>query len=705
MEMRETLRKYFGYDAFRPNQEEVIGALLSGRDVLALMPTGGGKSICYQVPALMKEGVTVVISPLIALMKDQVEALKENGIAAAYLNSTQTRTEQQEIEQQLRKGEIRLLYLAPEKLFSANEGFIGFLQQLNVSFFAIDEAHCVSQWGHDFRPEYLKIKELRKRFKDVPMIALTATADRKTRADIVRNLALKDPEIIVASFDRPNIQYRIEPRQQGRDKLLEFLRKHKEDSGIIYALSRKSTEELAMMLNNYGFHALPYHAGLPQEVRASNQERFIKDDVKIVVATIAFGMGIDKSNVRYVVHWNLPKNIEGYYQETGRAGRDGLDSIAYLLYSPGDARMLRSFIDDVPDDTFRESLHSKLGHLIQVCESRICRRKLLLAYFDEEHAGNCGNCDVCLRQEEYFDGTEIAQKALSAVVRLKGKFGISYTIDFLRGSKSQKIREEHKQLPTYGVGSDLSKAEWNRHIRYLIDLGYLKVSDGKYPTVNATPQSHAVLRGQQAVKLIAHTEYAEIENSELPEMEDLMKALKKVRRFIAKGRNLPPYMILTDKTLMELAKYRPTTLDAIGRISGFGEQKTEAYGKRFCQEIKKYSEERNLPTDLVPSSTGKKRSTASRSLGPSPLETLRHLRSGKSIDEVVIERGLARSTVEGHIYDLAKHQKIDPTLFVPSEKRAVISGMVEQHPKATLTELRNKLGEEYSFFELRMVKL
>lgn len=703
--MLDTLQKYFGYDQFRPNQEEVISSLLEGKDVLALMPTGGGKSICYQVPALIKEGITVVISPLIALMKDQVEALKQNGISAAYLNSTQSPEEQRFIEQKLLNGEIKLLYVAPEKLFSGYEPYTGFLKRLNVSFFAIDEAHCVSQWGHDFRPEYLKLKELRKDFPSTSMVALTATADKKTRADIVRNLELKSPATIIASFDRPNIQYRIEPRQNGRALLADFLNQHRDDSGIIYTLSRKSTEQLATWLNNEGFNALPYHAGLNADVRNRNQERFIRDEVQIVVATIAFGMGIDKSNVRYVVHWNLPKNIEGYYQETGRAGRDGVDSFAVLFYSLGDARLLRGFIDDVADDDHRENLSKKLNHMINLCESRICRRQQLLAYFDEEHPGNCGNCDVCLREETYFNGTVIAQKALSAVVRLEGRFGISYVIDFLRGSKSQKIREQHKSLKTYGVGKDLSKQEWNRHIRYMIDIGLLKVNDGKFPTLQITSESTPVLKGMQEVQLIQHVEYQEEEVADLPEYEDLLRALKKVRRELAKEADLPAYMIVNDKTLQELSRYRPTTVENISRISGFGEQKTRQYGEAFAEGIATYCEGKELETNLIPAKSPRRNTKKKDVLGPSPLETLARIDAGESIQSTALNRGLAQSTVEGHIVDLVKHGKISGDRFVTEDVRQKVESCFKQNPKISLTEIRKQLGEEVSFFEMRLVRM
>src|SRR5476651_1272271 len=474
----QALQKYYGYSEFRHQQEAIIQHILNKGDAMVLMPTGGGKSLCYQLPAVLLDGLTIVISPLIALMKDQVDALNVTGIPAAFLNSTQSSNEQNDIIARLKSNRIKLLYLAPERLFRSESKLTDFLQSLKVSLIAIDEAHCISHWGHDFRPEYLMLAGLKTAFPDIPVIALTATADQLTRKDILEKLALHNPAQFVSSFNRANINYTVSPKKNSLNQLLAFLDEHKEDSGIIYCLSRQSTENLAEQLKAEGFLAEAYHAGLSNEVKARNQEAFLRDEVRIMVATIAFGMGINKSNVRYVVHVDMPKNIEGYYQETGRAGRDGLPSDAMLLYSPGDAIKLKQFamVEDNPEQS--RIMLNKLNDMVHYCQLHACRRQFLLKYFDEDFPDNCGSCDFCLTDFKRFDATLIAQKALSAVSRLKERFGSTYVIDFLRGSKSEKIWEEHKQLKTYGVGADISKTDWLRYLRELVALGYLKVTEG-----------------------------------------------------------------------------------------------------------------------------------------------------------------------------------------------------------------------------------
>ncbi len=488
MEPVQALQKYFGYSEFRHEQEAIIRHILNKKDVLALMPTGGGKSLCYQLPAVLLEGLTIVISPLIALMKDQVDSLNVNGIPAAFYNSSQSTEEQIQLTTKLRNNQIRLLYLAPERLFGNESKLISFLKSLPVSLIAIDEAHCISHWGHDFRPEYLMLAGLKLEFPNIPVIALTATADKLTKKDILEKLNLKDPAVFVSSFNRANITYKVIPKKNSFNQLLDFLDDHKDDSGIIYCLSRKSTEALATDLKEEGFAAEPYHAGLENAIKARTQEAFLRDEVKIIVATIAFGMGINKSNVRYVVHVDMPKNIEGYYQETGRAGRDGLPSDAMLLYSPADAIKLKQFamVEDNPEQS--RIMLKKLDDMVRYCQLHACRRQFLLKYFEEDFPPNCGSCDFCLTDFKRFDATLIAQKALSAVTRLKERFGTTYVIDFLRGSKNEKIREEHKQLKTYGIGADISKTDWFRYIRELCALGYLQVTDDAYPVLKLTPK-------------------------------------------------------------------------------------------------------------------------------------------------------------------------------------------------------------------------
>ena len=488
----QILQAQFGYSSFRLEQEAIINAVLQKKDTFALMPTGGGKSLCYQIPALIFDGLTIVISPLIALMKDQVDALRLNGVQAAYLNSTQTSAEQEAVLRKVTSKELKLLYLAPESTFFKD------ITSFEVSLIAIDEAHCISHWGHDFRPEYLMLAQLKRAMPHVPVIALTATADRLTRNDIVEKLALDNPVTFVSSFNRANIRYRVEEKKRSFEKLLDFLEKRRDESGIIYCLSRASTESLANDLIDEGFEARPYHAGLDKEQRAKHQEMFLRDEVKIIVATIAFGMGIDKSNVRYVVHMDLPKNIESYYQETGRAGRDSLPSDALLFYSYADVSKLKKFveIDGNPEQT--EIYLRKLDKMAAYGDLSTCRRKYLLNYFDEAAPDHCGNCDACLTQVERTDGTVPAQKVLSAVVRLRERFGAGYVIDFLRGSNSVKIQEGHKAIKTFGVGADMSKDEWFAIIRDLLAQGYLVKSEGTYPVLKLTEKSEQALKGARA---------------------------------------------------------------------------------------------------------------------------------------------------------------------------------------------------------------
>ena len=468
----EILQTRFGYSSFRLEQEAIINAVLQKKDTFVLMPTGGGKSLCYQIPALIFDGLTVVISPLIALMKDQVDALRLNGVQAAFLNSTQSAQQQEEILQKVNSKELKLLYLAPESTFFKK------ISSFDVSLIAIDEAHCISHWGHDFRPEYLMLAQLKRSMPHVPVIALTATADRLTRKDILEKLELNNPVTFVSSFNRANIRYTVEQKKRSFEKLLDFLEKRKDEPGIIYCLSRASTETLANDLSEEGFEALPYHAGMEKEKRAKHQEMFLRDEVKIMVATIAFGMGIDKSNVRYVVHMDLPKNIESYYQETGRAGRDGLDSEALLFYSYADVSKMKKFVEIEGNTEQTEIYLKKLDQMATYGDLSTCRRKYLLNYFDEETSDYCGNCDSCLTRVERVDGTILAQKVLSAVARLQERFGAGYIIDFLRGSNTVKIQEDHKAIKTFGIGAELPKEEWSAIIRDLLSQGYLAKSEG-----------------------------------------------------------------------------------------------------------------------------------------------------------------------------------------------------------------------------------
>lgn len=600
----QILKEKFGYEEFRFNQEEIINNVLQGRDAFVLMPTGGGKSLCYQIPALMLSGLTVVISPLISLMKDQVDALRMNGIKASFLNSSLSADECSCVYRQLNQGDIKLLYIAPERLFNNSCQFIDFLKSLNVSLFAIDEAHCISHWGHDFRPEYRMLSSLKENFPIVPIIALTATADSLTRADILDKLQLNTSKTFISSFNRPNINYFVEPKKGMYERMVRYLSKHKDESGIIYVLSRNSTERLAEKLEDDGFSAKPYHAGMPKELRQESQELFAKDEVKIIVATIAFGMGINKSNVRFVMHADLPKNIESYYQETGRAGRDGLKSDAILYYSAGDVAKLKSFamVENNPEQS--RIMLNKLSQMATLCEVNACRRKTILNYFGEQTGEFCGSCDVCLTTREKIDGTAIAQKALSAVSDLQNRFGLTYVVDFLRGSKAEKIRELHKELVSYGVGKDISKEDWFHYLKELISMGYLQQTGNEYPILALTEKGENFLESEDSIFLAKNIFHSSVEEkkqksvSDKPYEKDLFNELKILRSLWAKREKVPAYIIFSDATLIDLATYLPQTEKEIRQISGFGDIKLAKYGKPFLNVIVEYCKERGLTSKI-----------------------------------------------------------------------------------------------------------
>ena len=589
------LKEYFGYDQFRPLQLDIIESVAQQRrDTLVLMPTGGGKSLCYQIPAMLGEGLCVVISPLIALMKDQVEALRQNGVNAAFINSTQALAEQRYIEQECLDGRIKLLYVSPEKL--QNEGFKMFLWQLNVALFAIDEAHCISFWGHDFRPEYTQLAQLKARFPNVPMIALTATADELTRQDIQTQLSLRNPNVFISSFDRPNLFLEVRPAQDRVKRIIEFLMLRPNESGIIYCLSRKTTEQLAEKLNNKGFKAAAYHAGLPNTERSAVQEAFIKDDIPIICATIAFGMGIDKPNVRFVIHYNLPKNIESYYQEIGRAGRDGLPARTTLFYSFADVAMQREMLE-AEESNIKALKLAKLERLQQFAEAHLCRRRILLNYFNEHTDRPCGKCDICLSPRQMIDGTLIAQKALSAVARTAEKEPIGTIIDVLRGIRSPKVRENaYDQLKTFGAGHDLKMVEWNDFIIQLINLGYLHIAYHRHNALVFTSRSKAVLQGTETVQLAQLIPRGKDASTALPTAEpiataynkDLFDHLRRLRKELADEQGVPPYVIFADTALREMATYLPRNEAQMLNISGIGVRKMAFYGQTFIDGIAEF---------------------------------------------------------------------------------------------------------------------
>jgi ATP-dependent DNA helicase RecQ len=588
----DILRTTFGYPAFRGSQEEIIGHVSGGGDALVLMPTGGGKSLCYQIPALLRHGVGIVVSPLIALMQDQVDALLQAGVRAAFLNSTLDWPQVQEIERKLFSGDLDLLYIAPERL--AGERSIGLLDRLHeqnrIALFAIDEAHCVSQWGHDFRPEYLQLSAFHERYPTIPRIALTATADEATRGEIISRLGLSEARVFISSFDRPNIRYTVVEKDNPRRQLQAFLADRKGEAGIVYCLSRKKVDETAEWLNCQGYAALPYHAGMDAVSRAENQRRFLREEGQIVVATIAFGMGIDKPDVRFVAHLDLPKSIEAYYQETGRAGRDGEPSEAWMAYGLQDVVLQRSRIDDSTAPPEQKRLEAqKLNALLAYCEAPRCRRVVLLDYFGEQHAP-CGNCDVCLDPPELFDGTVVAQKALSAVFRTGQRFGALHVIDVLRGKKSDKAAQwGHDQLSVFGIGADLDDASWRAVLRQLVAGGLLQADLAEHGALKLTAEARPVLKGEQSIEMrryVAKKSAARPKKGSTathtadlsPEAAALFEQLRQWRADTAREQGVPAYVILHDRTLKELAEMRPTSRGHLAMVTGIGAAKIEHYG-------------------------------------------------------------------------------------------------------------------------------
>ncbi|MEM9675180.1 MAG: DNA helicase RecQ [Bacteroidota bacterium] len=701
----QTLEKYFGYTAFRKNQEQIIKTILAGQDALVLMPTGGGKSLCYQIPALLTEGVTLVVSPLISLMKDQVDALRVNGIAAAYLNSSLSSDEQTHVFRQLRAGELKLLYLAPERLIGHENRFIDFLKSINISLLAIDEAHCISQWGHDFRPEYRMLAEVKKALNNIPTVALTATADPITQRDILDKLQLNTPQVFISSFNRENIHYRVAPKRQSYGQLLDFLADRRDQSGIIYVLSRASTEDLAERLTQDGFPAKPYHAKLDSSIKEKHQEEFLRDETQLIVATVAFGMGIDKSNVRFVVHMDLPKNIEGYYQETGRAGRDGLKSEALLFYSYADVIKLQGFVEVEGNDTQSRILREKLQQMAIYGDLRTCRRKFLLNYFGEEASDYCGSCDVCLNEYKTFDGTVLAQKALSAVARLEGRFGVGYVIDFLRGSQSQKIWTQHKGLKTYGAGAEVSKKDWHRYMNDLLQLGYLRKSTDQFSTLQLTEKSWPVLKGQEQVMLAEVVEPEEVISSTSDQTIEtaLLNQLKILRRQLAQEENVPAYVIFSDATLQELATYLPTQSEDLRKISGFGEVKISKYGAAFLDEINQYCIENDVESRMstLQRRSRKKRSTEKKT--DTKQLTYDYYQKGKTVYQIAKIRNLSSTTIHNHLAYYVQKGSIPISDLVDPEIVTKVEDAIYVHGDTALKPLKDSLDDSITYDEIRLV--
>jgi len=636
------LNTTFGYTEFRLHQQDIINQVINGKDAVVLMPTGGGKSLCYQIPAMVREGVGIIVSPLIALMQDQVVALQQLGVSAAFLNSTLDAASANEIEQQLLRGELDLLYVAPERLMTGR--FLNLLERAPISIFAIDEAHCVSQWGHDFRPEYIQLSVLHERFPDIPRIALTATADEATRKEIIQRLALENAELFVSGFDRPNICYSISQNQgNAKDQLLRFIRnEHENDAGIVYCLSRKKVEQTAEWLSSKGLNALPYHAGLSAQIRQQHQQRFLNEDGIIIIATIAFGMGIDKPDVRFVAHLNLPKSIEAYYQETGRAGRDGQPANAWMMYGLQDVIMLKQMMESSDaDEAHKRVEHHKLQSMLGFSELTTCRRQALLKYFNDHLEEPCGNCDTCITPVETWDATVVAQKALSCVYKTNQRFGVTYLIDVLLGKDNTRIKQfNHDQLSVHGIGKELDAKQWRSIYRQLIARNLLSVDIEGHGNLRLTEQCRPVLRGEETLLLRKETKQSKstqrgrkAANNFKTADNQLWEALRACRKALAEQLGVPPFVVFHDATLMEMVERQPQTHDQFSKIAGVGEKKLEAYADQFLKTIQQHA-----ACD-----------TNNSSSSDTTEETLLLFRSGMDVNTIASHRNLKSTTIYTHL--------------------------------------------------------
>ena len=722
---RQALKRYYGYDNFRPMQGDIIQHILASKDTVVLMPTGGGKSVCFQIPAVVSEGTCIVVSPLIALMKDQVEALKANGIAAAYINSSVGQSEANDIARAATGGYLKLLYVSPEKLLS--DGFLQFLTRVNISLFAIDEAHCISSWGHDFRPEYTQLGQLRNHFPSTPIIALTATADRLTKRDIITQLNLREPRVFLSSFDRPNINLNVRPGQDRVGSVIDYIGRHPEDPGIIYCLSRKTCETISAKLIAKGIKAAHYHAGLTPLQRSKAQEAFLQDDIQVIVATIAFGMGIDKSNVRWVMHYNLPKNIEGYYQEIGRAGRDGAPSTAILFYSFADVMQMREMVTkDVPARQAQLNT-AKLERMQQFAEAASCRRKILLNYFAENLPQDCGNCDICRNPPTTFDGTLIAQKALSAVFRSREKVAINLLIDILRGMRNQAVLQGgYDQIKTYGAGRDLPYLDWYSYVHQMLNDGLFYIAYEEGYALKITERGHQVLKGELPLPLrkFQPTEKAEKPTRAgkktanaaasaaigTPEAQ-LFDKLRKLRKQIADEQGVPPYVVFSDATLQEMAAERPVSRVGMLGVSGVGMKKFETYGEAFIKLILEEgggavpSDSDNMFSEPRPRLSLPNK--ADKTVSDSEDATIQFHQMGLTPEDISERRGLALSTVKTHLYNAyAKGRELRIHDFVSDAELAeVFTARAQLGGDPTLRDLFDHLREKYDYFQLRMAAL
>ena len=706
IQIDDILKSRFGHDAFLPLQEDVVANVLAGRDSLVLMPTGSGKSLCYQLPAVAMNGVTLVVSPLIALMKDQVDALKARGVAADFINSTMTYAEVRRVQMEAYHGRLDILYAAPERI--ALPRFRDFLRALKLSLIAIDEAHCISEWGHDFRPDYRNLQTLRRDFPDVPAIALTATATERVRQDIADQLGMPAAAHFVASFNRPNLTYRVLPKRRSFDVLTGLLSKRGGGSAIVYCFSRQGTEDLASRLSDGGFGALPYHAGLDDDVRRETQDRFLSGDAPIIVATIAFGMGVDKPDVRLVVHHDLPKSVEGYYQETGRAGRDGAPSECVLFYSYGDKINQEYFIDQIEDDAQRQNAEEKLARMVEYGDSGSCRRAFLLGYFGEEWTQDgCGACDVCLAPSEQpdpattYDGAEISQKVLSAIIRTGERFGANHVVAVLRGSRAQRVlRSGHDQLSVHGIARGIPEDDLKDVVDQLVDKGLAaRRTDGDYPTLYVTPEGRDFLNGSDALTLVRSAPAPAGDGGELD--PDLFEKLRALRKKIADETNVPAFVVFGDATLRQMASHMPLDRDSVLRIRGVGQSKLDQYGDPFLAAIRDHAAARGAspPGGMI----GAPRPRT----GQTHMQTLELVRDGSNVAEIAATRGISQQTVLTHLERLMDQgESFDITHLLPPQHRYVrIAHALRTTEGGRLKPVADRLGGGFSYEELRLVRL
>jgi ATP-dependent DNA helicase RecQ len=703
------LKQYFGFDSFRPLQEQIIRDAILGKDVFALLPTGGGKSLCFQLPALVQPGLTLVISPLIALMKDQVDALQASGVAATFLNSSLSTAEARERFNLLHRGEYKLLYVAPERLMLP--GFFDTIRRWNVKLIAIDEAHCISEWGHDFRPEYRQLAQLRDAFPEIPIMALTATATLRVREDIVTQAKLREPGRYVASFNRPNLSYRVVSKSQPYDQVFEFISARPTESGIVYCHSRKSAESVAAGLNADGIPARAYHAGMESGERSTSQEAFLRDEVRVVCATIAFGMGINKPNVRFVIHHDLPKNIESYYQETGRAGRDGLPSECVLLFSASDVVKQNRFIDEKPDPREQQVAREQLQQMVHYAESNECRRVVLLDYFGEEFGeSDCGGCDNCLSPRETYDGTIAAQKFLSCVIRARQQsnigFGLNHIVDVLLGGDTENVRKwNHRALSTYGIGKEHKRAEWQAIGRELIRLGFLRQSTARFSTLELTEAGRDVLKQRAAITLTKPMEVAERKLPRVGEItcdEALFEGLRVLRRKFAEERGVPPYIIFSDVTLRQMAREYPGNERDLMRINGIGEKKRGEFGAAFLSEIAAHLQANAKQIFAETFATPAPRPRSAKLTG-TQIESLQRFRQGASIREIARARDIAESTVQGHLAAAVEHgEEIDTSGLLTPAEHEEISRAFAQHGVISLLKVKEALANKFDYGKLHI---